>query len=300
MKPIYAKPPVGNRTAFQIRKDYLDVLDTKWHYHAEFELAFIKYPYGKRIAGKSISTFEHVDLVFYGPNLPHAWSADNGLEKEKEFNYNSGLSSYAIVVHFSESCFGESFFTIPEMLSIKNVLELSSRGILIAGDSRVKIMDWMEEMLITNGPKKVILLLKILEEISISKEISLLSSAGYWNNINDHDAIRMSTIYEYIMSNFKNEIDLGEIASRAHMTPSAFCRYFKARTKKTMIEFINELRINFACQLLEENRRSITQICFEAGFNNTSNFNRRFKLLKGITPQQYKLNIQQVYLKNKS
>ncbi len=300
MKPIYAKPPIGNRTAFQIRKDYLDVLDTKWHYHAEYELTCIKYPQGKRIAGKSISLFDELDLVFFGPNIPHAWSTEHSKNDMEVLQAGNQQDTYAIVVHFSKACFGETFFSIPEMASIMGVLELSNRGVLIQGKSRERIVEWMEEMLLCSDAMRVIILLKILHELSNSHEISLLSSAGYWTNINDHDTIRMSSIYEFIMNNFKNEIDLEEISSKAHMTPSAFCRYFKARTKKTMIEFINELRVNYACQLLEENTSSITQICFEAGFNNTSNFNRRFKFIKGITPQQYKSNIQHIYQKNKS
>jgi len=298
MKPIYAKPPLGSRAAFQVRKDYFDVLDTKWHYHSEYELAFINYPHGKRIAGNSISTFEGGDLVFYGPNLPHAWShepADN--EKDRDA-YDKGLCYDAIVVHFSEACFGESFFSIPEMNAIQAVLRKSTQGMVIYGASRARIAQWMAQLLEDTGSKRVILLLQILEELSATKECAVLSSAGYWDNLNDHDAVRMSRIYEYIIQNFTNEIALDEIATQAHISPSAFCRYFKARTKRTLKEFVNELRVNYACQLLQENRLSITQICFESGFNNISNFNRRFKEIKGITPQQYRMNIKDIYHNN--
>src|SRR3546814_8113208 len=84
----------------------------------------------------------------------------------------------------------------------------------------------------------------------------------------------MSTIYDYILQNFTDEIVLDDIARQAHISPSGFCRYFKARTKRTLKEFVNDLRVNYACQLLEENQHNITQICFKAGFNNISNFNR--------------------------
>ncbi|TJZ60039.1 helix-turn-helix transcriptional regulator [Sphingobacterium olei] len=298
MKPIYAKPPWGSRAAFQVRKDYFDVLDTKWHYHSEYELAFIRYPYGKRIAGKSICTFENSDLVFYGPNIPHAWSHEQFSGKSEVQKHNAGLSNYAIVVHFSESCFGESFFSIPEMSAIQAVLTKSSRGLVVQGASKAKIADWMEQMVANTGSRRVVLLLQILEELAVAKELSLLSSAGYWDNLNDHDAIRMSSIYEYLIRNFTKDIALDEIAEQAHMSPSAFCRYFKARTKRTLKEFVNELRVNCACQLLEENRNSITQICFEVGFNNISNFNRRFKEVRGITPQQYRINIIGIHNKN--
>src|SRR5690606_23518964 len=104
MKPIYATPPLGSRAAFQVRKDYFDVLETKWHYHSEYELAYINYPHGKRISGNSIATFDEGDLVFYGPNLPHAWSHEPAI-KEEDLSYNKGLLYDAIVIHFSESCF---------------------------------------------------------------------------------------------------------------------------------------------------------------------------------------------------
>ncbi|GAA4800627.1 AraC family transcriptional regulator [Olivibacter ginsenosidimutans] len=292
MKAIFAKPPLGSRATFQVRKDNFDILDTKWHYHAEYELAYIHYPYGKRIAGNSMATFEDGDLVFYGPNLPHAWSHEFVAEqKANTFGVNEEPAHYAIVVHFSESCFGESFFTIPEMSVIQLILKKSTRGIVVHGESRKRIAKWMIQLPDNVGSKRVILLLQILEELSITKEYNLLSSTGYWDNLNGHDAVRMSSIYDYIIQHFTKEIALEEIAARAHISPSAFCRYFKARTKRTLKEFINDLRINYACQLLEENRHSITQICFEVGFNNISNFNRRFKEIKGITPQQYRANI---------
>jgi len=212
---------------------------------------------------------------------------------------NAGLVYNAIVVHFSEGCFGEGFFSIPEMLPIKSILKMSNQGIVINGLSRIKIGLWMEQMLESTDVQRVILLLQILGELSNSEEITLLSSTGYWDNLNDSDATRMNNIYNYILNNFTSEISLEDVAYQANMTPSAFCRYFKLRTKKTLIEFLNELRVNYACQLLEENRYSITQICFEAGFNNTANFNRRFKHLKGITPQQYRIVIQNTFQNNK-
>lgn len=291
MKPIYAKPPLGSRAAFQVRKDYFDLLDTKWHYHSEYELALINYPHGKRIAGNSIATFDQSDLVFYGPNLPHAWSHEPIAGEKSDTRYNGGLSHHAVVVHFNESCFGDSFFSIPEMNAIQAALRKSMRGIVVYGESRARIAQWMGQLVDNAGSKRVILLLQILEELATTSECALLSAAGYWDNLNDNDAVRMSGIYEYILQHFTKDIALEDIARQAHISPSAFCRYFKARTKRTLKEFVNELRINHACQLLEENQHSITQICFEAGFNNVSNFNRRFKEIKGITPQRYRMNI---------
>src|SRR5690606_32190198 len=150
MKPIYAKPPLGSRAAFQVRKDYFDVLDTKWHYHSEYELAYINYPHGKRIAGNSIATFEKGDLVFYGPNFPHAWSHEP-IKEAGGKSYNKGLLYDAVVVHFSESCFGDSFFAIPEMSAIQAMLKRSTRGLVVQGASRKRITQWMNELVDDTG-----------------------------------------------------------------------------------------------------------------------------------------------------
>lgn len=294
MKPIYAKPPAGSRAAFQVRKDHFEHLDTRWHYHSEYELAYINYARGKRLAGNSVNTFEGMDLVFYGPNLPHAWVHEEDAQQEVVDG------KFAVVIHFSAECFGETFFGIPEMYGIQNVLEKSKKGLVIQGESKDKIISWMNEMVGNTGAARVILLLQILQELASSDTCSILSSAGYWSNLNDHDAVRMSQIYEYLIQNYTNDIQLEAIAAHANISPSAFCRYFKARTKKTLKEFVNDLRINHACQMLEENKLAITQISFEAGFNNISNFNRRFKEIKGITPQQYKANILGLYNSNKA
>jgi len=294
MKPIYAKPPAGSRAAFQVRKDYFEHLDTRWHYHTEYELAYINYSRGKRLAGNSIHTFEGMDLVFYGPDLPHAWVHEEDEQPE------NGKDKFAVVIHFSNECFGETFFSMPEMYAIKSVLEKSKKGLLIQGESKNKIINWMNEMVENTGSVRVVLLIQILQELASSATCSILSSAGYWTNLNDHDSIRMNQIYDYLVENYTNDIQLEAIAAHANISPSAFCRYFKARTKKTLKEFVNDLRINHACKMLEENNLAITQISFESGFNNISNFNRRFKEIKGITPQQYKANILGLYNSNRA
>jgi AraC-like DNA-binding protein len=72
------------------------------------------------------------------------------------------------------------------------------------------------------------------------------------------------------------------------MNKAAFCRYFKKITNKTYFEFLNEIRIGYACKMLiEDKNQNITDIAYSSGFNNMSNFNRQFKLIKGKSPSTY-------------
>ena len=99
----------------------------------------------------------------------------------------------------------------------------------------------------------------------------------------------MRKVHDYTFANYRNSINLDDIASLAGMATTAFCRYFKARTNKTFSDFVSELRVGFACKLLMDNKLSITQICYESGFNTLSNFNKQFKNLKGQTPSEYRM-----------
>lgn len=90
-----------------------------------------------------------------------------------------------------------------------------------------------------------------------------------------------------MMSNFKEPISLEKVAAIANMSPTAFCRYFKERTRKTFSRFLNEIRIGYSCKLLSEGKMNITQVCYESGFNHLSNFNLQFKNIMQTTPYKY-------------
>jgi len=272
MKPILAKRP-----GFQVREDRFDCLDSSWHYHEEYEFTFIDYPAGKRIIGNHVDTFKEKELVMLGPNLPHAWRHVDGVEDKT-------IAARSIALHFSESCFGERFFSLPELHGIHDILKKSKRGMLIKGQTRQKISEWMNEMLDTTTQQRVIRLLQILDLLSSSEDYELLSTEGYWENLTAADRARMDLVYEYILNNFTEEISLAKVSAIANISVPAFCRFFKLRTKKTFKQYINELRVNYACKLLNETNNSIAQICYESGFNNLSNFNRQFKEIKGSTP----------------
>jgi AraC-like DNA-binding protein len=81
---------------------------------------------------------------------------------------------------------------------------------------------------------------------------------------------------------------LDNIAGEVGMSVPAFCSYFKKSTKKTYIEFLNELRIGNACKLLIDTQKSVLDVCYESGYNTLANFNKQFLRLKKLTPSQYR------------
>ena len=134
--------------------------------------------------------------------------------------------------------------------------------------------------------------MQILHELSRSSECDYLASAGYSNTSDEKDINKMDKVYKYVMENFAEKILLDDVAAIAHMTPSAFCKYFKRKTNKTFTYFVNEIRISYACELLMNKDLEISNICFSCGFNNFTSFNKNFKAFTKHTPSEYRSKAQ--------
>ncbi|WP_236979059.1 AraC family transcriptional regulator [Membranihabitans maritimus] len=282
MKPILRKVDSNAEHSFSVRENIYPFLYNYWHYHPEVELTYIRKSSGTRLAGDSIDRFTDGDLILLGANLPHMWRNDD-IYFEKE----NGYHIEAVAIHFKEDFWGSEFLNIPENRHIKELLAKSKRGYKIEGKTHDIIVQKMEEILKLKGTKRVIQLLDMLDILAYSKEKKYLSSQGFIDDYKVDPNDKINEIYQYTLSNFKNGITIDEVAQHVHISPNYFCRYFKKRTSKTFIEFVTELRVGHACKLLLEGNLSISQICYESGFNNLSNFNRKFKELIGQSPSDY-------------
>ena len=146
----------------------------------------------------------------------------------------------------------------------------------------------MEEIGQAEAPRRLILLLELLNRLSISKHKKILAADGMFNPMNKTDEKRLDAIFRFTMNEFQRPITLAEVAGVSNMTVNSFCRYFKTRTRKTYVDFLTEYRIGRACKMLLQEEHSISDICYRVGFGNLSNFNRKFKKINGCTPQQYR------------
>lgn len=283
MKPIFEKFDKPDDQSFYLEEVVKTYFPDPWHFHTEIEILYIKEAYGTKYIGDSIGLFSPGDVVIIGSDTPHVW------ESHSDFmNPENKLMSNAIVILFLEDIIGKSFSSIPEFYKIKQFLDESKRGIQFFNKTREKLIKHINGLSSRNGMNRLIGLFKILDIMSTSNDIKYLSAPNYKSLIiNLEDKDRMETIYRYVIQNYSNKILLEEIASKVNLTPHSFCRYFKSRTGKVFSSFVNEVRIGNSCKLLLENKESISQVCYDSGFNYFSNFNRQFKKIKGITPSEY-------------
>lgn len=254
-----------------------------FHSHPELELVYVKESFGKRIIGNSVMPFEPGDMVFLGSDLPHVW-----LNDEMYYQGISTLKANAIVVYFSKDIFGPAFYELKETQKINELFFQAGKGISIIGKTNKQIAKKLEKLLLKKDFEVIIGLFEILSLLSESQDRIYLNNETYSSGYQDSKKDRLSEVFQYVNENFKKDILLIEIAAIANMTPTSFCRMFKLKTKKSFVEYLNEIRVSKACKFLLETDLSMSEIAYESGYKTASNFNKLFKKFMGMTPSEFK------------
>ena len=266
--------------SFAFREFQLTHFPFNWHYHPELELTLIVKGSGLRFVGDSIAAFESGDLCFLGANTPHTWHSQPG----------RGHAVHSMVIQFSPDLFGERFFEVPEWRSLQRLFDAAKRGLRITGSTRQRLASQFTELRkIPRGSwRHALQLLSMLGSLSDSSDIQPLAAAQFEGTHQRESGRKLNIVCSYVNDHLDNLPPQKEIAKLIRLSPPAFSHFFKNCVGKTYAEYVNELRISRACRALAETDDSVTNIAFSAGFNNLSNFNRRFLQLKRMTPRQYR------------
>ena len=282
MKPLYQDLPFPIDSHIHYYIEDLPHFIVPWHYHPAIEIMYITRGIGTRFVGDCIEQYEEGDVCMIGPNLPHEWRNDDAY-----FDKESGLRATCICLFFKREIFDPNFIRLPEMNNIRDLIERSRRGLKFTGNSKLEITRFIRSSVNDVGVRKVTNLLTLLELMATSTEYELLASVGFTNSVNSEDFERFNKVYKFLVKNFAPSIRLEEVSTLVGLTPTAFCRYFKERTKKTFVEYLNEMRIGYSKKLLLENKMKISTISGEVGFPNLSNFISQFKKVTGMSPSQF-------------
>ena len=282
MRTALHKSSIPPSQIFLIRHLEDKYFDPVWHAHSEYQLFVVLEGTGTRFIGDSIKAFKPGELVFTGPNLPHLWRSD-----EAYFEKNSTLKTSGIVIYLNENFLGDNIIAKEEMILIKRLFTKSMQGLEFFGPKKEEAINLMKELIHLKGIEGVIHLLRILQTLASCKEHHSLSTKTYHYSFKN-ETDRLNKVYEYILKNFKGKIALKDVADLLHMTPTSFSRYFTMKNNKPLTRFIAEIRIKHACKLLTETDNTISQICYECGFDTLSNFNKQFKEITLKKPMEYK------------
>lgn len=283
MKAVFEQVKSDPSKALLVRHFRIPQFDAPFHFHPEYELTLIVKGEGQRFVGKQVDNFSDGDLVFLGSHLPHCW-----INHQRE---NQTELSEAIVVQFNQHFLGEDFFNLNEFLAIKMFLDKSKAGFDIQGNDKKKITARLFEMMLASPTQQILILLDILDILSRAVQLKPIDLSFAENDFKVSETSRFQKVFSYLITHYKEDISLAEIAGIADLSPTSFCRYFKSITQQSFVEVLLEFRIKQACHLLLNTDMAIREIAFQSGFDDIPYFNRIFKKKKGISPKQYKKDV---------
>lgn len=283
-RPLFVTFPDRTVQVFDIKEDEMTDLNNTWHLHNEFELRFIQQGTCTRLTGDSIAQMHEGEMVLLGGYLPHCWSLPTQAAQTGE----EGIVR-SLVLHFNPECLGKDFLRMPEANALAKLFDNAQRGIVFKGDVCLQVYTRMQRLLKARGIDKLILFIDIIKLLADAPVYDMICRAipdSYTDNLKSRKRIKL--IRDYTFRNYKQRITIRQVANLSELSVTAFCKYFKTTTNRSYYEFLTEIRIRKACQLLADKNQKVSNIAIDCGFANVSNFYRHFNNYMSMSPCEYR------------
>lgn len=251
------------------------------HRHDLFELNFVEHGAGvERIVGDSMEYIGDYDLVLISsPNLEHMWGQGKCTSRD----------IHEITVQFKIDFLHDDIFSTNPFRSIQQMFVRAQRGLCFPLPAIMAVYGRLKHLAeIKEGFYAVEELFHILYELSKFSEARELSSSSFAQVKVEEESRRVQKVKEFIRTNYREEMRLEQLSELVGMAPTAFSRFFKLRTGKTLAEYIVDVRLGVAARQLIDTNEPVSQICYTCGFNTLTNFNRLFKKRKGCSPTEFR------------
>ena len=285
MEIAYEKLYIDNDSLFHYQEFIQPHFTSPFHLHDEFELILIVKSHGKLFIGNSITNFTDEELYLFAPGLPHCFFNSRGYDKGNEL-------AHAIVIQFRKDFLGNTFFEKTEVSNLNRLVKKAEFGIQFLNPDKL-VQKRIQSMNQKKGLEKLADFLLLLNDLASADNIKLLSTENTLKISGLNDSLIINNVYRYVAESFQKKISFDTAASVANMQRSAFCRYFKRKTKKKFTQFVNEIRIMHSCKLLTETDKTIIEVAFQCGYENTSYFNRQFRLYCNNSPKEFRDQLKQ-------
>jgi AraC-like DNA-binding protein len=283
MKALPFKIPIVGETSVIVEEEIEPHFYTYLHQHEEVQLTWILKGEGTLIAGNYTGQFSSGDIYWFGPNLPHVFRCD-----PIYFQNKAWLKAQSISIYFDVSQDTAGLIDIPELQALRQFVSRSGRGFRIEPENYVNMTEAFLKIRVQQGIPRLMAFLQLAEEVLHHSSLQPLSDVNATKDLSEKEGTRMHTIYDFTLKNFDKDISVSDAAALVHMTPEAFCRFFKKHTRKTYVTFLNAVRVEQACRRLRsEDDQLVAEIAYSCGFGNVSHFNRVFRKITGKTPREF-------------
>lgn len=271
MEPFSQRVLLQEGKSFIIFRRQLKSYEFNWHIHPEFEIVFILSGHGTRRVGDRTENYTAPEIVFITPGVPHTWVSDK-----------DSLDNDAYVIHFKRDCFGHDWYSCNELKLLAGLMQ-SEASFLIKNVADAP--KYFEDLTSAKGLERVCAFLRLLEFIN-GQEKSELGVMKLDEHHSKKD--KMEEVISYLNTHFRQELSIEKIADELALSTYQLRSLFKRHADKTVLTYLNELRVFEACRLMQNKTYTISYLSELAGFNNLSYFNRTFLKVTGKTPRQYR------------
>ena len=273
--------PLSEKDCFYVVERHKSEFLFPIHSHTEFELNFIENGAGvRRIVGDSVEEIGGYELTLVaGERLEHAWEQGNCRSADVR----------EITIQFSRTLFPEELLARKQFRTIREMFQKAANGLTFSLKAIMKVYNLLDVLASEpDGFEQYQRLLQILYTLSNDEGARVLASSSFANMEHNVESRRVRKVQEYINAHYSEEIRLEDCAAMVGMSPSAFSRFFKQHTGRTLMDYIIDIRLGNAARLLVDTSEGISEISYACGFNNLSNFNRAFKARRGYTPRDFR------------
>ena len=277
--------PITQDDLFVIMNHPNAKFDYPIHCHPEYEINLVMNTSGTRVVGDDEEAFDELDLVMTGPFVPHVWKSEL-------------VTNHVITIQFSSDLLSFQMINKRLFMPIRQLLIDSMQGLHFFGPEAERIRNEIVEITRMQGFQTATKFLNILNLLAYAPRRKLVSNMYESENlVNSSKSRRITKACKYIEENISQKISLSDVAMLVNMSDSAFSHFFKKKTGISFITYVNNLRVAKACDLLASTSLSASEICYDCGFNNKSNFIRIFTKRKNMTPIEYRNHISQILIK---
>lgn len=280
MEPDLEVVDIRGNESFKVWSHGYPFRTVRWHFHPEYEIHLVTATTGRFLVGDFIGAFAPGNLVMTGPNLPHNWVSD--------VPAGVTVSDRCLVVQFTPGFIDRVVDVFPELDPVRALLDESRRGILFSAAASAAAGPGIRALLSVAGPRRIGLFIDVLGHLAADAAREHLAGESYIPDPSGYMSAGMNRVIAHIRENLRSGLREADVAAIAGRTASAFSRSFKRHTGMSFVSYVNRLRISHACQLLMSDEVPITDICYEVGFNNLSNFNRQFLVQKKLPPSKFR------------
>lgn len=279
-RPEIESLPTASQQGLMVTSFAKPCVDFHWHFHPEVELVWLEQAQGVLHVGRSLTPYYSGQIVMTGANLPHAYGSHPGQR----------TGAHWTVLHFRPELWGAAFWALPENRRIRSLLAQAARGLVFSGGNVANCAGLLRRLdQRWAGDMPLALTLQLLDRLARMTNRQYLNAEAVVGDESDRGDPRLARILAWLDERADDaDVTQAEAAKQIGMSPQAFCRFFRTRSGRTFQRHLNELRVARACATLIGSEKSVGEIAFESGFNNLSNFNRRFREITGRTPREYR------------